>query len=168
MPALNKVMLIGNLTRDPQTKQLPSNTSLVEFGLAISRRFKTQTGEEREEVCFVDCTAFGKQADVIAQYCSKGKAIFIEGRLKYDTWDDKSGGGKRSKLSIVVENFQFLGSAHGEGGHATHRPQQQAIFDRPAKAEATRAAELAPAKPRGRSKTPLAAAAKFNEADIPF
>ncbi|HTL28846.1 MAG TPA: single-stranded DNA-binding protein, partial [Tepidisphaeraceae bacterium] len=105
MPALNKVMLIGNLTRDPQLKQLPSSTSLVEFGLATSRRFKTHDGEEREDVCFVDCTAFGKQAEVIAQYCTKGKPIFIEGRLKYDTWDDKNGGGKRSKLSVIVENF---------------------------------------------------------------
>ena len=164
MPALNKVMLIGNLTRDPQTKQLPSNTSLVEFGLAMSRRFKTQSGEEKEEVCFVDCTAFGKQADVIAQYCTKGKPIFIEGRLKYDTWDDRNGGGKRSKLSVVVENFQFLGSAHSE---ASHHPQQQEIFDRPAKSEATRAPESAPAKGRGRSKA-TSAAAKFNEADIPF
>src|SRR6187551_2699751 len=102
MPALNKVMLIGNLTRDPQLKQLPSSTSLVEFGLATSRRFKTHDGEEREDVCFVDCTAFGKQAEVIAQYCTKGKPIFIEGRLKYDTWDDKNGGGKRSKLTVVV------------------------------------------------------------------
>jgi len=162
MPALNKVMLIGNLTRDPQTKQLPSNTTLVEFGLAMSRRFKTQSGEEKEEVCFVDCTAFGKQADVIAQYCTKGKPIFIEGRLKYDTWDDKNGGGKRSKLSVVVENFQFLGSAHSE-----HAPQKE-IFDRPAKPEASHPPEPAPAKGRGRSKATVAASARFNESDIPF
>src|SRR5690242_11571750 len=166
MPALNKVMLIGNLTRDPQTKQLPSNTTLVEFGLAMSRRFKTQNGEEKEEVCFVDCTAFGKQADVIAQYCTKGKPIFIEGRLKYDTWDDRNGGGKRSKLSVVVENFQFLGSAHGEG--ASHQSQQQEIFDRPAKADASRAPEAPVTKARGRAKATAAAGAKFNEADIPF
>jgi single-strand DNA-binding protein len=166
MPALNKVMLIGNLTRDPQTKTLPSNTTLVEFGVAMSRRFKTQSGEEKEEVCFVDCTAFGKQADVIAQYCTKGKPIVIEGRLKYDTWDDKNGGGKRSKLSVVVENFQFLGSAHGDG--AQHQPQQQDIFDRPAKQETARTPDPAPVKARGRGKATVAAAAKFNESDIPF
>jgi len=165
MPALNKVMLIGNLTRDPQTKQLPSNTALVEFGLAMSRRFKTQNGEEKEEVCFVDCTAFGKQAEVIAQYRARGKPIFIVGRLKYDTWDDKNGGGRRSKLSVVVENFQFLGSAHNDGAH--HQSQSE-IFDRPAKPEATRAPEPAPSKGRGRSKTTVAAGTKFNESDIPF
>jgi single-strand DNA-binding protein len=163
MPALNKVMLIGNLTRDPQTKQLPSNTTLVEFGLAMSRRFKTQAGEEKEDVCFVDCTAFGKQADVIAQYCTKGKPIFIEGRLKYDTWDDKNGGGKRSKLSVVVENFQFLGSAHSE----THQ-QQQAVFDRASKPQEPRAPEPVPAKGRGRAKAAAATGAKFQESDIPF
>jgi len=109
--SFNKVMLMGNLTRDPQVKQLPSNTTVVEFGLAVSRRFKTASGEDREEVAFVDCSAFGRQAETISQFCTKGKPLFIEGRLKYDTWDDKGGAGKRSKLSVVVENFQFLPSA---------------------------------------------------------
>src|SRR3954468_2769654 len=110
MPSFNRVTLIGNLTRDPQIKHLPSNTTVADFGLAMSRRYKTQAGEDREEVCFIDCSAFGKQADVIGQYCRKGKQLFVEGRLKYDTWDDKMGGGRRSKVSVVVENFQFLGS----------------------------------------------------------
>ena len=113
--SFNKVMLMGNLTRDPQVKQLPSNTTVVEFGLAVSRKFKTAAGEDREEVAFVDCSAFGRQAETISQYCTKGKPIFVEGRLKFDSWDDKGGQGKRSKLSVVVENFQFLPS-NRDGG----------------------------------------------------
>jgi single-strand DNA-binding protein len=150
MPALNKVMFIGNLTRDPQTKEL-ATTSLVEFGLAMSRRFKTQSGEEKEEVCFVDCTAFGRTGEVIAQYCTKGKPIFIEGRLKYDVWDDKNGGGKRSKLSVVVENLQFLAAAHSVGSNEEAAPKP----------------DPAAAKARSRGKAPVAPA-KFKEADIPF
>src|SRR3954449_10951768 len=109
MPSVNKVILIGNLTRDPQTKQLPSQSLVTEFGLAMNRKFKSPEGEDREEVCFVDCAAFGRQAEVIQKYCRKGKSLYIEGRLRYDSWEDKNGHGKRSKLSVVVENFQFLG-----------------------------------------------------------
>ena len=116
MASYNKVFLMGNLTRDPQVKHLPSQMVVAEFGLAVNRRYKTATGEDKEEVAFVDCTAFGRQAETISQYCTKGKPIFVEGRLKFDTWDDKQGGGKRSKLTVVVENFQFLGRAmDGQG-----------------------------------------------------
>src|SRR5881275_1103422 len=115
MSSFNKVILLGNLTRDPQVRQLPGNSVVADFGLACNRKFRTAAGEDREEVAFVDCSAFGKQAEVIQQYCTKGKPLFVEGRLKYDTWDDKNGGGKRSKLSVVVENFQFLGSPGGQG-----------------------------------------------------
>ena len=107
MPSLNKVMLIGNLTRDPQLKYLPSQTAVTEFGLAINRKFKSN-GEAREEVLFVDCTVFGKPAEVVNQYVKKGDPLFVEGRLKYDTWE--SDGGKRSKISVVVEQFQFISS----------------------------------------------------------
>ena len=86
--SFNKVMLMGNLTRDPQVKQLPTNTTVVEFGLAVSRKFKTASGEDREEVAFVDCSAFGRQAETISQFCTKGKPLFVEGRLRYDSWDD--------------------------------------------------------------------------------
>src|SRR5688500_17893477 len=106
---------MGNLTRDPQVKHLPSQMVVVEFGLAVNRKYKTADGADKEEVAFVDCTAFGRQAETISQYCTKGKPIFVEGRLKFDTWDDKSGGGKRSKLTVVVEHFQFLGRASEEG-----------------------------------------------------
>src|ERR1017187_1112377 len=113
---LNKVFLMGNLTRDPQLRYLPSNTPVVEFGLAINRRWKGPNGEEREEVAFVEISAFGRTAEVINQYFTKGKPIFIEGRLKYDQWEDKQGGGKRSKLMVVAENFQFIGGDRGGAG----------------------------------------------------
>jgi single-strand DNA-binding protein len=116
MASVNRVTLIGNLTRDPQLKYLPSQTAVAEFGMAMNRKFKSATGEDREEVCFVDCSAFGKAAEIINQYCQKGKLLYVEGRLKFDTWEDKQGGGKRSKHTVVVENFQFLGGREGSGG----------------------------------------------------
>jgi single-strand DNA-binding protein len=108
MSSFNKVILLGNLTRDPQMKYLPNSTPVTEFGVATNRRFKTQAGEDREEVCFVDCSAFGKTAEAIDKWMTKGKPILVEGRLKLDQWDDKNGGGKRSKLSVIVDNFQFI------------------------------------------------------------
>jgi single-strand DNA-binding protein len=118
MANVNKVILIGNLTRDPQLKYLPSQLAVAEFGLAVNRKFKTSAGEDREEVCFVDCSAFGRTAEIINQYCQKGKQIYIDGRLKYDSWEDKQGGGKRSKLLVVVENMQLLGGRDGGGAPA--------------------------------------------------
>jgi single-strand DNA-binding protein len=119
MASVNRVILVGNLTRDPQLKYLPSQTAVVEFGMAMNRKFKDASGQDREEACFVDCSAFGRPAEVINQYCQKGKLLYIEGHLKFDQWEDKQGGGKRSKLRVVVENFQFLGGgrdAPGGGG----------------------------------------------------
>mgnify|MGYP001202585794 CR=1 FL=1 len=124
MPSVNRVILAGHLTRDPQSKQLPSQTTVTEFGLAMNRKFRTKDGDNREEVTFVDCAAFGKQAEVIQQYCQKGKAILVEGRLKLDQWEDKQGG-KRSKLSVVVENFQFLGGPDGGSKQSKSRPAQR-------------------------------------------
>jgi single-strand DNA-binding protein len=116
MASFNKVLLMGNLTRDPQMKYLPSQTAVCEFGIASNRKFRTQGGEDREEVCFVDCTAFGRTGEVINQYMQKGRPIFIEGRLKFDSWDDKQSGQKRSKLGVVVDNFQFIGGREDGGG----------------------------------------------------
>ena len=115
MANLNKVMLIGNLTRDPELKYTPGNQAVCEIGLAVNRKYRTKDNEEREETTFVDCEAWGKQAEVLKQYMTKGKPLFVEGRLKLDTWEDKDGG-KRSKMRVVIENFQFLGSAGGGGG----------------------------------------------------
>src|SRR5258706_14851733 len=102
MASFNQVILMGTLTRDPQLKYLPSQTAVAEFGLACSRKFKTQSGEEREEVLFVDCSAFAKTGEVINQYFTKGKPIFIQERLKYDSCEDKQGGVKRSEMTGVV------------------------------------------------------------------
>jgi len=116
MPNLNKVMLMGNLTRDPELRFTPNNQAVANIGLAVNRTwFNKQTNEKQEETTFVDCEAWGRTAEVINQYLKKGRPIYIEGRLKLDQWQDKDGG-NRSKLKIVVENFQFIDSRGGEGG----------------------------------------------------
>jgi len=181
MASFNKVILMGNLTRDPQLKYLPSQTAVTEFGLACNRKFKTQTGEQKEEVTFIDCTAFGRTGEVINQYFTKGKPIFIEGRLKYDTWEDKQGGGKRHKITVVVESFEFIGGRDGGGGgpgggtghdsDAGHggggggadydqRPQRQAP-SRPAPARS------AP-RPAAAAEPPFSEDQQFKDDDIPF
>jgi len=116
MASFNKVMLMGNLTRDIEIRHTPSNTAVGNFGLAVNRKYKTQSGEQREEVAFIDCEAWGRTAEVMAQYLAKGRPVFVEGRLKFDSWEDKNGGGKRSKLSVVVDNFQFIDSGGGNQG----------------------------------------------------
>src|SRR5688572_28120071 len=121
MASFNKVILVGNLTRDPELRYTPKGTAVAKLGLAVNRQWKTDTGEAREEVTFIDIDAFGRNAEVIGQYCKKGKPLMIEGRLKYDTWDDKQTNQKRSKLSVVLETFQFLGDGNrgaGEGAPA--------------------------------------------------
>lgn len=114
--SFNKVMLMGNLTRDVEVRHTPSNMAVGNFGIAVNRKYKTQSGEQREEVTFIDCEAWGRTAEVMAQYLTKGRPVFIEGRLKLDQWEDKNGGGKRSRLSVVVENFQFVDSGQGGSG----------------------------------------------------
>ena len=116
MASFNKVILMGNLTRDPELRYTPKGTAVVQIGLAVNRRYTTETGEAREEVTFVDIDAFGKQAEVIAQYCKKGRPLLVEGRLKLNQWDDKNTGQKVSKLRVVLENFQFVGENRQEGG----------------------------------------------------
>jgi single-strand DNA-binding protein len=115
MASYNKVMLMGNLTRDIEIRHTSGNTAVGNFGLAVNRKYKTQSGEQREEVAFIDCEVWGRTAEVMSQYLSKGRPVFVEGRLKLDQWEDRNGGGKRSKLSVVVENFQFIDSG-GQGG----------------------------------------------------
>ena len=119
MASLNKVMLIGNLTRDPELRVTPKGTAICQFGLAVNRTFKDESGATRDETTFVDIEAWGKQGETIAKYVTKGRPLFVEGRLKLDSWDDKTTGQKRSKMKIVLENFQFLGGREGgEGGGA--------------------------------------------------
>ncbi len=122
MANFNKVILAGNLTRDPQLSYLPSNTPVCEFGMAINRKWKSQDGEMREETCFVDCRIFGRRAEVFNQYMSKGNPSLVEGRLRYEQWEGKDGQ-KRSKLSVVVDNFEFLGGGgRREGGDSGRAP----------------------------------------------
>lgn len=125
MASYNKVILMGNLTRDPQLSYLPSQTAVVDFGLAVSRRWRGTDGQQREEVCFVDCRAYGKPAETINQYMNKGKPILVEGRLVLDSWEGKDGT-KRSKHRVSVERFQFVGSAGGAGGAAGGAPRPAA------------------------------------------
>ena len=111
---LNRVLLAGNLTRDPQVRFFANEKAVADFGLAINRRSKDADGQTKDETTFVDCEAWGRDAELIGQYCQKGRGIFVEGRLKLDTWEDKKDGSKRSKLKIVVERFQFTDSAKPE------------------------------------------------------
>ena len=112
----NKVMLLGNLTRNVEVKHLSGDNAVGNFGLAVNRKFKARDGDLREEVTFVDCEAWGRTAEVMGQYLSKGRPVFIEGRLKLDTWQDKNDGSNRSKLKVVVESFQFIDSRNDGGG----------------------------------------------------
>ena len=116
MPSLNKVLLMGNLTRDPELRVTPKGTSICQFSLAINRQFKMESGESREEVIYVDIEAWGKQGETIAKYVTKGRPLFVEGRLRLDQWEDKNTKEKRSRMKVVLENFQFLGDSRGGGG----------------------------------------------------
>ena len=121
MGNFNKVLLLGNLTRDPQLSYLPNQTAVVDFGLAVNRKWKGQDGTMKEDACFVDCRAFGKPAETLNKYCRKGNLLFVEGRLKFDSWT-KQDGSKASKLSVTVENFQLLGAPNKvktDGGEDT-------------------------------------------------
>lgn len=113
MASFNKIFLMGNLTRDPQLTYLPSQTPVVDFGLAVNRRWTGKDGEKKEETCFVDCRAFGRQAENINKYMSKGRALFVEGRLTFDSWTTQDGT-KRSRHRVTVENCQFLGGPSGQ------------------------------------------------------
>jgi len=115
MANFNKVLLIGNLTRDPQLTYLPSQTAVVDFGLAVNRRWRGKDGQDKSEVCFVDCRAFGRQAENINKYLSKGRPLFVEGRLTFDSWTAQDGT-KHSRHRVTVENFQFLGPPAGATG----------------------------------------------------
>jgi len=118
MSNFNKVLLMGNLTRDPQLSYTPNQTAVVDFGLAVNRRWTSRDGEKKEETCFVDCRAFGRMAENVNKYLSKGRPLFVEGRLTFDSWTSQDGT-KRSKLRVTVENFQFLPGKQGPGAGQT-------------------------------------------------
>lgn len=119
MASLNKVILLGNLTRDPEVRVTPKGTSICQFGLAINRKFKLESGESRDEVTFVDCEAWGKTGELVGKYLAKGRGALVEGRLKLDEWEDKKSGQKRQRLKVVVEQVQFLGSGQEEKRQAS-------------------------------------------------
>ena len=133
MANLNKVMLIGNLTRDPELRYTPKGTAVAEIGLAINRVWNNEQGQKQEETTFVEVTLWSRQAELAQQYLTKGNPVYIEGRLSLDTWDDKTTGQKRSKLKVIGENLQFLptgnksnsGGSNPQGGGQQSRPPQQ-------------------------------------------
>lgn len=130
MANFNKVYLIGNLTRDPELCVTPRGTAICQFGLAINREWQSkgqgEDSEKQSETTFVDVEAWGKQGEAIAKYCTKGKSLFVEGRLKLDSWEDKASGQKRSKLKVVLEGFQFIGGREPNQGESA--PQSQSAL----------------------------------------
>lgn len=149
MANLNRVLLIGNLTRDPELRVTPKGTAICQFGLAVNRSFKDESGQTREETTFIDIEAWGRQGETISKYCTKGRPLFVEGRLRLDQWEDKASGQKRSRMKVVLENFQFLGG-RGDGapggGQSSggddydqsperHSPPPRAASSRPAPAQ---------------------------------
>jgi single-strand DNA-binding protein len=159
MANLNKVMLIGNLTRDPEVKYTPKGTAVAELGLAVNRIYSAENGEKREETTFVDVTLWGRTAEIAGEYLKKGRPVFIEGRLQLDTWDDKQTGQKRSKLKVVGEGIQLLGSrGGGEGGGGGGEPMGEPSGGPP------RSRPAAPPK----QKPPADPDLEPEEDDIPF
>ena len=119
MASFNKVILVGNLTRDPELRYTPSGKAIAKVGMAVNRTWTSESGEKKEEVTFVDVDIFGRTAENVSQYMRKGSSMLIDGRLRLDQWDDKQTGQKRSKLGVVAESVQFLGSPRGAEGGAT-------------------------------------------------
>ena len=153
MAGYNKVILIGNLTRDPELRYTPKGVAIAKIGLAVNRAWRDATsGELKEEVTFVDIDAFGKQAETIGQYLKKGSPLMVEGRLRLDSWEDKQTNQKRSKLGVVLESFQFLDSARNREGGAPDSARPA----RPAPSPAT-----PPSTPEGEEGPP-------EEDDVPF
>ena len=146
MASYNKVLLLGNLTRDPQLSYTPNQTAVVDFGLATNRKWSGQDGSQREETCFVDCRAFGRTAENINKFMRKGRLLFVEGRLTFDSWTGQDGV-KRSKHRVTVENVQFMPGTGAGGG-----PEQ-----------AVPSYDSEPAAPQGQGRGP-----GVSEDDIPF
>ncbi len=130
MANLNKVMLIGNVTRDPEIKYTPQGRAVTDLGIAVNRTYTPEGGERREETTYVDITLWGRTAETAAEYCKKGRSVYIEGRLQLDTWEDKASGQKRSKLRVVGDNYQLLdrrrdGASSGDEGYSERPPRRE-------------------------------------------
>ncbi len=126
MASVNKVILVGNCTRDPEVRYTPKGTAVADIGMAMNRYFSSDGGERREETTFVDVTLWGRQAEVAGEYLKKGRPVYIEGRLQLDSWDDKNTGQKRTKLKVVGEQMQLLGSREGGGGSSPQQREENA------------------------------------------
>jgi len=144
MASFNRVILAGNLTRDPELRYTPKGTAVARITLAVNRTWKGETGEMKEEVSFVDVDVWGRQAEVIAQYMKKGRPLLVEGRLKQDTWEDKNTKQKQSKLKVVLESFSFIDSNRGEAGGGAPAPSRSASAAAPAAAVEPAAADTPP------------------------
>ncbi|MGC2626679.1 MAG: single-stranded DNA-binding protein [Candidatus Udaeobacter sp.] len=127
MANLNKVLLLGNVTRDPEVRYTPKGSAVCDLGVAVNRSYTTDSGEKREEVTFVDVTLWGRTAEVASEYLKKGRPVFIEGRLQMDTWDDKQTGQKRTRLRVVAENMQLLGARPPGGAEAPGESRQTSV-----------------------------------------
>lgn len=158
MASYNKVILLGNLTRDPELRYTPKGTAVARLGLAVNRTYKTDSGESKEEVTFLDVDAWGKQAELISQYLRKGNPLFVEGRLRLDQWDDKQTGQKRSAIKVVLENFQFVGG-RAEGGTGGSGGAPSAPPSRP---------PARPANPANPTEPPTSDGPPPEEDDVPF
>jgi single-strand DNA-binding protein len=125
--SFNKVIILGNHARDPEMRYLPKGTAVTDFTLAVNREWKSESGEKKSEVSFIDCVAFSRHAEVVAKYFHKGDPMLCEGRLKQETWEDKNGGGKRSRLKVIMESFSFVGGKKdaGESGPAPIHNRQK-------------------------------------------
>jgi single-strand DNA-binding protein len=155
MASFNKVILLGNLTRDPEVRYTPKGTAVAELGMAVNRVYTAENGEKREETTFVDVTLWGRTAEIAGEYLKKGRPVFIEGRLQLDSWEDKTSGQKRSKLKVVGEGLQLLGARPGGGSGSTGGGDE----------------ENSSAPPRSSSKSappPKAAPAEADDDEIPF
>ncbi|HWY41839.1 MAG TPA: single-stranded DNA-binding protein [Chthoniobacterales bacterium] len=151
MASFNKVILLGNLTRDPEVRYTPKGSAVCDLGIAVNRQYTLDSGEKREEVTFVDVVLWSRLAEIAGEYLKKGRPIFIEGRLQLDTWDDKQSGQKRSKLRVIGETMQLLGRPPGTGGGSEGGEEGRA----------SRAKTTPPPKP-------AAAAGEPDDDEIPF
>ncbi len=158
MASYNKVILLGNLTRDPELRVTPKGTAICQFGLAVNRKFRDASGSTREEVTFVDVEAWDKQGENISKFCTKGSPLLVEGRLKLDTWDDKTSGQKRSKLKVVLENFQLVSSRGDNAAGGSSGSSDDGI---------DQTVERHTPPPRSPSR-PAAPAQDINDEDVPF
>ena len=152
--SFNRVILMGNLTRDPEVRYTPKGSAVADIGLAVNRVYSTDSGEKREETTFVDVTLWGRTAEIAGEYLKKGRPVLIEGRLQLDSWDDKQSGQKRSKLKVIGESMQLMGSRPGSGGGDAD--------------EGAGGGERATNRPRTTPPPPRAASAEPDDDEIPF